>query len=61
MLLQVMSGQRVPDNRTGKTNAMKGPRVDFNAYREFHDRELEAHILASFMLYSGMEKQRGNM
>ena len=32
-------------NRTGKTNAKKGPKVDFNAYKDFHDREIEAHII----------------
>ncbi|CAH3163452.1 unnamed protein product [Porites lobata] len=42
-------------NRTGKTNAKKGPKVDFNAYKDFHDREIEAHIIASFMEFAGMK------
>ena len=40
-------------NRTGKTNARKGAE-DYNAYRDFHDREVEAHILAAFMTFAGM-------
>ena len=46
-------------HRTGKTNAKSGPEKYFNAYREFHDRELQAHILASFMVFAGMTKQTG--
>ena len=41
-------------NRTGKTNARKGAE-DYNAYRDFHDREVEAHILAAFMTFAGMQ------
>jgi len=41
-------------NRTGKTNAKKGV-DDYNAYRDFHDREVEGHILAAFMVFCGME------
>lgn len=47
-------------NRTGKTNAKCGPEKDFNAYRDFHDREIEAHIVASFMVYAGMKTTKGN-
>lgn len=46
-------------HRTGKINAKRGPEKDFNAYREFHDRELQSHILASFMVFAGMKKQTG--
>ena len=46
-------------NRTGKTNAEKGPKDDYNAFKEFHDRETEGHILASFMTYSGMNSMEG--
>lgn len=38
-------------NRTGKTNAKKGPHDEYNALRDFHDREIEAHILASFLTH----------
>lgn len=41
-------------NRSGKTNAKQGPMVDYNAYKDFHDREVEAHVLASFMTFAGM-------
>ena len=46
-------------NRTGKTNAKKGPKEDYNAFKEFHDREIEGHVLASFMNYSGMSSMEG--
>ncbi|XP_078343148.1 uncharacterized protein LOC144628902 [Oculina patagonica] len=42
-------------NRSGKTNAKQGPKVDYNAYKDFHDREFEAHVLASFMTFVGMK------
>lgn len=38
-------------NRTSKTNAKKGPHDEYNAFRDFHDREIEAHILASFVTH----------
>lgn len=47
-------------NRTGKTNAKKGPKVDFNAYKDFHNREIEAHIIASFMEFAGMKSVQGD-
>ncbi len=46
-------------NRTGKTNAKKGAHKDYNAYKDFHEREVEGHIIASFMTYAGMEKMEG--
>ena len=46
-------------NRTGKTNAKKGPKVDYNAYKDFHDREIDAHIAASFMKFAGMTSISG--
>lgn len=46
-------------NRTGKTNAKKGPKEDYNAFKEFHGRETEGHVLASFMTYSGMNSMEG--
>ena len=48
-------------NRTGKTNAKQGPMADYNAYKDFHDREFEAHVLASFMTFSGMKTAGGNL
>lgn len=46
-------------NRTGKTNAAKGAENHFNEYSEFHARETEAHILASFMEMTGMKDTGG--
>lgn len=36
-------------NRTGKTNAGKGVHNNYNKYKDFHEREIEAHICSSFM------------
>lgn len=44
---------RATINRTGKTNAQKGA-DDYNAYRDFHDREIDGHIVAAFMVFAGM-------
>ena len=41
-------------NRTGKTNAAKGIEKKYNEYREFHEREIEAHICAAFMEMANM-------
>ena len=46
-------------NRTGKTNAAKGVANHYNEYKEFHQREVEAHICASFMSMMGMETMEG--
>jgi hypothetical protein len=48
-------------NRTGKTNAKKGPKADYNAYKDFHDREIEAHVIASFLHFAGMKSIEGKM
>lgn len=40
-------------NRTGKTNAKKGA-DDYNSYKKFHEREIEGHVVASFMVHCGM-------
>ena len=42
-------------NRTGKTNAKKGPDIDYNAFKDFFDRETEAHIISWWMDFVGME------
>ena len=49
---------RATINRTGKTNAKKGA-DDYNSYKEFHERELEGHILAAFMVFTGMHSMEG--
>ena len=46
-------------NRTEKTNAAKGVESLFNEYSEFHSRESEAHILASFMEMTDMKNIDG--
>lgn len=46
---------------SGKTNAKQGPMVDYNAYKDFHDREFEAHVLASFMTFAGMNLIEGKI
>ena len=46
-------------NRTGKTNAKKGPHKDYNAYRDFHDREFESHVVSAFMEYAEMKSVEG--
>lgn len=46
-------------NRTNKTNASKGIENHYNEYSEFHAREVEAHICASFMEMLGMKTMDG--
>ena len=48
-------------NRTGKTNAAKGVESHYNEYSEFHMREIEGHILASFMELFGMKDTSGKI
>ena len=50
---------RASINRTGKTNAAKGVENHYNEYSEFHAREIEAHICASFMEMTGMKTTDG--
>ena len=50
---------RASINRTGKTNAAKGVHNHYNEYKDFHSREVEAHICASFMDMCGMSKIDG--
>ena len=45
-------------NRTGKSNAKKGPEVDYNAFKDFIDRETEAHI-SRWMIFAGMADMKG--
>ena len=46
-------------NRNGRTNAKSGPDKDYNAYKEFFDRETEGHLLARWMEFVGMHKLEG--
>ena len=50
-----MGTSRASMNRTGKTTASKGIDQTYNEYKEFHEREVEAHICAAFMEMSGIE------
>ena len=47
-------------NRNGKTNAKKGPDKDYNSYKEFFDRETEAHLIARWMKFAGMQTYEGD-
>lgn len=40
---------RASMNRTGKTRAAQGVKSHYNEYKDFHQKEVEAHICASFM------------
>jgi hypothetical protein len=51
---------RASMNRTMKTNAAKGVQNNYNEYKEFHQREVEAHICAAFMEMNGMISMGGN-
>lgn len=48
-------------NRTGKTNASKGVHNHYNEYKDFHSREIEAHICASFMHMCNMTEIDGRL
>lgn len=46
-------------NRTGKVTAKKGPYDEYNAFKEFFDRETEARIIAAWMEFAGMQELNG--
>ena len=46
-------------NRNGKTNGMKGPDIDYNAYSGFFDSETEAHVIAKWMEFAGINDFEG--
>jgi len=46
-------------NRSDNSNAKKGPSKDFNAYKDFHESETIASILAAWMEFSGMDSIEG--
>ena len=48
-------------NRCGKTNAKKGPDKDYNSYKEFIDQETEAHVIAKWMGFVGMDNFEGKL
>ena len=48
------SQEKASMNRTRKTNASAGTKKNYNAYKEFDQCEVEAHICASFMEFAGM-------
>lgn len=46
-------------NRSSCSNAKKGPTKDYNAFKDFHESETSAHILAAWMHFSGIHKTEG--
>lgn len=46
-------------NRSGKSNAKKDPDKDYNTYKEFFDRESEAHVITRWMHFAGMTSFEG--
>ena len=50
---------RASMNRTGKTRAAQGVQKRYNEYKDFHQREVEGHICASFMEMLNMKKMDG--
>lgn len=44
---------------TGKTTPAKGVHNNYNEYKEFHEREVEAPLCTSFMQKVGMSKIGG--
>lgn len=57
---QELCTSRASMNRCGKTNASKGVHNHYNEYKDFHDREIEAHVCAAFMNMSQMASIEGN-
>ncbi|XP_044167344.1 uncharacterized protein LOC122951395 [Acropora millepora] len=50
-----LSTSMASTNRTGISNAAKGVENHYNEYSEFHLRETEGHVVASFMEMMGMK------
>lgn len=48
-------------NRCGKTNTAKEVHNHYNEYKDFHSREMETHICASFMHMCGITKIEGTL
>ena len=45
--------------RTSSSNAKQGPKRNYNAFKDFHMSESEAHILASWMEFVGIKSLDG--
>ena len=45
--------------RSCSSNAKKGPKRDYNAFKDFHISESEGHILAAWMKFAGMTSLKG--
>ena len=45
--------------QTENSNAKKGPTKDFNAFKDFHESETVANILAAWMHFTGMDSIEG--
>ena len=52
---------RASMNRTGKTRAAQGVKKHFNEYKDFHHKEVEAHICSSFMDMLGIRTLEGTL
>ena len=50
---------RASMNRTGKTRAAQGVKKRYNEYKDFLQREVEAHICAPFMEMHDMKSLDG--
>ena len=50
---------RASMNRTAKFTTAKGVQTNYNEYKDFPSREMEAHICVSFMEMCGMSKVDG--
>ncbi len=46
-------------NRSASSNAKQGPKKEYNAFKDFHDSETTAHILAAWMQFTGMNGIEG--
>lgn len=46
-------------NRSACSNAKQGPTKQYNAFKDFHDSETTAHILAAWMQFTGMNGIEG--
>lgn len=45
--------------RTGSSNAKQGPKRNYNAFKDFQVSESEAHVVASWMRFTGMKAING--
>ena len=59
MSAKEMGTSRASMNRTGKTRAAQGVKKHYNEYKDFLQREVDAHICASFMEMLDMKNLDG--